>query len=298
MVEVAAGSQPVTHATWTIRDRELSTADHSLVMGIVNTTPDSFSDGGRYAAIEAAVAHGLLMWNQGADIVDVGGESTRPGAEPVSVLEEMSRVVPVIRDLVAQGVVVSVDTMKAEVASAAVGVGVHIINDVSAFSDPEMASLCAATGVGVVLMHMQGEPQTMQDDPRYQDVVSEVISFLETRAEEAIRAGVDRSRICIDPGIGFGKSFDHNLALLAATDRIAAAGYPVLVGTSRKGFLGSILQTAGIETSADERDPATAATVALAVAGGVSVVRVHNVSHALQSARTADAMVRASRRRT
>jgi dihydropteroate synthase len=282
---------------WTIRDRVLSPDDHTLIMGIVNVTPDSFSDGGRYAAVEAAVAHGLSMWNQGADVVDVGGESTRPGAEPVSAIEEMSRVVPIVRDLADQGVVVSVDTMKAEVASAAIGAGAHIINDVSALTDPEMADVCAATGAGVVLMHMQGEPRTMQDDPHYDDVVPEVASFLENRADHAVRAGIARSRICVDPGIGFGKTFDHNLDLLNGVDRLGAIGYPVLIGTSRKGFLGAILQDADYPASADQRDPATAATVALAVVGGASVVRVHNVGHALQAARTADAMVRASRRR-
>lgn len=282
---------------WTIRDRVLSPDDHTLIMGIVNVTPDSFSDGGRYAAVEAAVAHGLSMWNQGADVVDVGGESTRPGAEPVSAIEEMSRVVPIVRDLADEGVVVSVDTMKAEVASAAVGAGAHIINDVSALTDPEMADVCAATGAGVVLMHMQGEPRTMQDDPHYDDVVPEVASFLENRADHAVRAGIARSRICVDPGIGFGKTFDHNLDLLNGVDRLGAIGYPVLIGTSRKGFLGAILQDADYPASADQRDPATAATVALAVVGGASVVRVHNVGHALQAARTADAMVRASRRR-
>lgn len=282
---------------WTIRDRVLSPDDHTLIMGIVNVTPDSFSDGGRYAAVEAAVAHGLSMWNQGADVVDVGGESTRPGAEPVSAIEEMSRVVPIVRDLADQGVVVSVDTMKAEVASAAIGAGAHIINDVSALTDPEMADVCAATGAGVVLMHMQGEPRTMQDDPHYNDVVPEVASFLENRADHAVRAGIARSRICVDPGIGFGKTFDHNLDLLNGVDRLGAIGYPVLIGTSRKGFLGAILQDADYPASADQRDPATAATVALAVVGGASVVRVHNVGHALQAARTADAMVRASRRR-
>ncbi|MCP4966384.1 MAG: dihydropteroate synthase [bacterium] len=266
-------------------------------MGIVNTTPDSFSDGGRYTAVEAAVAHGLALWSQGADIVDVGGESTRPGAEPVAEIEEMSRVVPVVRDLVAQDVVVSVDTMKAAVANAAIAAGAHIINDVTALADPEMVDVCAASGVGVVLMHMQGDPQTMQASPEYGDVVAEVSSFLEDRAQNVIGSGVDASRICIDPGIGFGKTFDNNLELLSGVDRLAGIGYPLLVGTSRKGFLGGILQDAGFPTTAEQRDPATAATVALAVDGGASVVRVHNVGHALQAARTADAMVRASRRR-
>ncbi len=267
-------------------------------MGIVNVTPDSFSDGGRYTGHEQAVARGLAMWNRGADVVDVGGESTRPGAEGVPVEAELGRVVPVVADLVEAGVVVSVDTMKAEVAFAAVAAGAHIVNDVSALGDPDMSAVCAEGGVGVVLMHMLGEPQTMQDDPQYGDVVAEVRDFLEKRVDDAVAAGIDRSRLCVDPGIGFGKTFDHNLELLAGIGTLCELGPPVLVGTSRKGFLGQILDEAGLATEADERDVATAATVALAIAGGASVVRVHNVSHALQAARTADAMVRTSRRRT
>jgi len=282
---------------WRIRDRVLSPSDHTLVMGIVNVTPDSFSDGGRYAGRDEAVARGMALWHQGADIVDVGGESTRPGADPVPVQEEMGRVVPVVGDLVDAGVVVSVDTMKAEVAAAAVAAGAHIINDVTALADEAMATVCAESGVGVVLMHMLGDPRTMQDDPRYGDVVVEVRDYLERRVEYALAAGIDRSRLCIDPGIGFGKTFAHNLELLAGIDEFGEIGLPVLVGTSRKGFLGQILDNAGVATNADERDAATAATVALAISAGAAAVRVHNVSHALQAARTADAMVRASRRR-
>ncbi len=283
--------------SWQIRDRVLSTADHTLIMGVVNATPDSFSDGGYHAARDEAVACGLALWHQGADVVDVGGESTRPGAEPVSADVELGRVVPVVADLVEAGVVVSVDTMKAEVAAAAVAAGAQIVNDVTALRDSEMAAVCAESDVGVVLMHMQGDPGTMQDDPQYGDVVAEVHDYLEKRVEYAVAAGIDRSRLCIDPGIGFGKNFEHNLDLLAGIDTFAGMGLPVLIGTSRKGFLGQILREAGSVTEPDERDVATAATVALAIAGGASVVRVHNVSHALQAARTADAMVRASRRR-
>ena len=284
--------------SWKIRDRVLSTDDHTLVMGIVNTTPDSFSDGGRHDSRDAAVAHGLALWHEGADIVDVGGESTRPGAEPVAVEDEIGRVVPVVAELVERGVVVSVDTMKASVAEAAIAAGAQIINDVTGLRDPEMASLCANTGVGVVLMHMQGDPQTMQDDPTYDDVVADVAAFLADRVEAAMAAGVDRETICIDPGIGFGKTFEHNLALLGSVGRFTDLGCPVLIGTSRKGFLGTILRSAGIDTQPRQRDAATAATVALAVAAGASVVRVHNVSHGLQAVRTADALVRASHWRT
>ncbi len=237
------------------------------------------------------------MWTDGADIVDVGGESTRPGADPVAAKVEIGRVVPVVSDLVDRGVVVSVDTMKAEVAAAAVEAGAHVVNDVTALGDPEMVAVCAESGVGVVLMHMQGSPRTMQDDPSYEDVVREVIEFLEERVDLVVRSGIDRSALCVDPGIGFGKTFEHNLELLNNVSRLTAIGPPVLIGTSRKGFLGSILRDVGVDTTAAQRDPATGATVALAIAAGASVVRVHNVSHALQAARTADAMVRASRRR-
>jgi dihydropteroate synthase len=275
----------------------LSTEDHTLIMGVVNATPDSFSDGGRFAAGEAAIDRGLALWEQGADIIDVGGESTRPGAVAVSAAEEIARAVPVVAALAGRDIVVSIDTMKPVVAEAAIAAGAQIVNDVTALADPAMAALCAESAVGVVLMHMQGDPQTMQVDPRYGNVVAEVATFLEERATTAQIAGIDATRICVDPGIGFGKSFEHNLDLVAGIDELLSLGYPVLLGTSRKGFLGAILGNAGLETAADGRDPATAATVALAVAGGASIVRVHNVGHAFQAARTADAIVRASQRR-
>lgn len=283
--------------TWTIRDRVLSTENHTLIMGVVNVTPDSFSDGGSFVGLDAAISHGRQLLEQGADIIDVGGESTRPGSAPVAAAEEISRVTPVVAALVESGAVVSIDTMKGVVAAAAIAAGAHIVNDVTALADPEMATICADSGVGIVLMHMQGTPQTMQDDPRYDDVVSEVAAFLERRAVIAAGSGIDHSRICVDPGIGFGKTFEHNLELLANVGRFSALDYPVLIGTSRKGFLGTILRNAGLDTTADRRDPASAATVALAIASGASVVRVHNVGHTLQAARSADAIVRASQRR-
>jgi dihydropteroate synthase len=263
-------------------------------MGIVNVTPDSFSDGGLYADYQGAVTHGMRLQDRGADILDVGGESTRPGADPISAGEEIERVVPVVAALVERGAVVSIDTMKAEVAEAAVAAGVHIVNDITALRDPGMAAVCAGSGVGVVLMHMQGTPETMQIAPHYEDVATEVLGYLEERARVGIDAGIDADRIVIDPGIGFGKLFDHNIELINATARFAASGFPVLIGTSRKGFLGAIMRDAGFETVGAERDPATAATVALAVAGGAAVVRVHNVGHGVQAARTADAIVRSS----
>jgi dihydropteroate synthase len=286
-----------SYPVWHIRGRVLSTRHHTLIMGVLNATPDSFSDGGRYAVAAVAVAAGIDMWNQGADVIDVGGESTRPGAEPVSVEEELDRVVPVVSGLVEHGVVVSVDTMKAAVAAAAVTAGAHIVNDVTALGDPDMAAVCAGSGVGVVLMHMKGNPQTMQIAPHYESLVPEVVTYLNARAGAAQRAGVERERICLDPGIGFGKTHAHNIELLNNIGMLAESGYPVLVGTSRKGFLGAVLSAAGLETVAAERDPATTATVALAIAGGASIVRVHNVGHAFQAARVADAIVRASQRR-
>ncbi len=284
---------------WRMRDHVLDPADHTLVMGVVNVTPDSFSDGGAFATVagtdhEAAIAHGLALWNGGADIVDVGGESTRPGAAAVSLDEEISRVVPVVAGLTAAGVIVSVDTSKPEVASAALAAGAHVINDVTAFGHPDMAQVCAERGAGVVLMHMQGSPGTMQDNPTYGDVVGEVGDYLMGRATAALSAGISPERICLDPGIGFGKTLEHNLELLARLGELVGRGFPVLVGASRKRVLGAILEEAGIRTEAIERDPATAATVALAVAAGVAAVRVHDVKSAVQSARIADAIVRTS----
>ena len=255
-------------------------------MGIVNVTPDSFSDGGLFADTEAAISHGRLLFADGADIVDVGGESTRPGAAAVTAADELDRVQDVVAALSAEGPV-SIDTSKAEVAAAAVDAGAVVINDVTALSDAAMADVAAATGAGLVLMHMQGTPRTMQDDPHYSDVVAEVREFLLGRAETALDAGVSATAIAIDPGIGFGKTLRHNLDLLARIDVLVDTGYPVVVGASRKRFLGALTET----QAAADRDPATAATVALAVAAGVAVVRVHNVAMSLQAARTASAIV-------
>lgn len=258
-------------------------------MGALNVTPDSFSDGGLYATTDAAVRRGLEMLAQGADLVDVGGESTRPGSDPVPAEEEMRRVLPVVRALSAAGAVVSVDTAKAEVAAAALEAGAAAVNDVTALGDPAMGGVVAGAGAGVVLMHMRGTPRTMQDDPRYGDVLAEVAAFLAARADAARVAGIDPAAICVDPGIGFGKRLEHNLALLAGIPRLAALGHPVLVGASRKRFIADIL---GPIPAAD-RDAATAAAHVLAIAGGAAVIRTHNVVVGLQTARVADAIVRA-----
>jgi len=265
----------------------LSDHDHTLVMGALNVTPDSFSDGGRFLEVDAAIARGLEFYAEGADLVDVGGESTRPGAEPISARTEIERVVPVIAALAAKGVVVSIDTSKAEVAAAALEAGALVVNDVTAIDDPEMAGLVAEWSAGLVLVHMQGEPRTMQHDPRYDDVVEDVARALEATAASAVDAGVRRESICLDPGIGFGKTLAHNLDLLAlGVSRLTERGFPILVGVSRKSFIAKILG------EIDDRDAASAAAQVLAIASGASIIRSHNVVMALRTARVADAIVR------
>ncbi|HVM44581.1 MAG TPA: dihydropteroate synthase, partial [Candidatus Thermoplasmatota archaeon] len=225
---------------WRIRDGELPVGARTLLMGVVNVTPDSFSDGGRHASEGTAVAHALGLLREGADILDVGGESTRPGAAPVPADEEARRVLPVVRRLVAAGARVSVDTSKAGVAAQALAEGAHVVNDVTAGRDPNMLRVVARAGAGLVLMHMQGEPRTMQQAPRYDDVVKEVAQFLIERARAAEAAGVARESIALDPGIGFGKALEHNLALLRHLDELRRLGYPLLVGASRKQFIGAL----------------------------------------------------------
>jgi dihydropteroate synthase len=249
-----------------------------LVMGVLNVTPDSFSDGGLYLDPDDAVTRGLAMAASGADVVDVGGESSRPGARPVDAAEERSRVVPVVAAL-AGHIRVSVDTVKPEVAEAAVEAGATLINDVSASLWP----VAAASGVGWVAMHMQGTPPTMQERPHYGDVVAEVRSFLVDRARQARDGGVDE--VWIDPGIGFGKTVDHNLSLLRHLPELASTGFPVLVGTSRKGFLGTVAPAPdGRPTPVEDRGPASLATAVWAMLSGASMVRVHDVAATVQAA--------------
>jgi len=244
------------------------------VMGIVNVTPDSFSDGGAWLDPAAAIAHGKALIDDGATIVDVGGESTRPGAEPVGAEQERRRVLPVLEGLRDSGARLSIDTSKASVAAAALDAGASIVNDVTALrGDPQMAGLLAQRGCDCCLMHMLGEPRTMQDDPRYDDVVDDVKAFLGRRLEFAVAAGVAEERIWLDPGIGFGKTIDHNLELLARLDELLSLGRPIVVGTSRKSFLGTITGRA-----AGDRIPGTIATNVLALARGASVFRVHDVA--------------------
>jgi len=268
-----------------------STASRFRVMGIVNVTPDSFSDGGLYLDPAAAVEHARELERAGAAILDFGGESTRPGAEPVSAAEERRRVIPVIEELVATGLraQVSIDTSKAAVAEAALSAGATLVNDVTALrGDAEMASLVAASGAECCLMHMLGEPRTMQQDPRYDDVVSEVKAFLEERIAFAISAGVAEERILVDPGIGFGKTAAHNLELLSRIAELVALGRPVVVGTSRKSFLGRLTGRA-----TEDRLAGTIATNVLAYERGASVFRVHDVGPVHDALAVAAATVRA-----
>jgi len=256
-------------------------------MGIVNVTPDSFYDGGRRLDSARAVAGGIAMVEAGADIIDIGGESTRPGAEPVSVDEELTRVLPVIRGLrKSSEVPISIDTYKASVAAAALDEGADIVNDITALRfDPEMASLVAAQRVPVVLMHMQGIPRTMQVEPHYSDVVREVRDFLGAQVRRAIEAGIAQERIIIDPGIGFGKSLEHNLTLLRELSVLASLGQPILVGVSRKHFIGKIL-----DLGTQERLEGSLAAAAAAVFAGANIIRAHDVMETWRVLRIIDAI--------
>jgi dihydropteroate synthase len=260
------------------------------IMGILNVTPDSFSDGGEWFAFDQAVAHARTLVAEGADILDIGGESTRPGAAPVDVDEEMRRVVPVVAALRDTGAQISVDTMKLTVAEAAVDAGATYVNDVTAFRhDPALAGFVAERGCDCCLMHMLGEPRTMQENPVYDDVVDDVRAFLEERARFAVSAGVREERIMVDPGIGFGKTLEHNLELLRRLDEIVAIGFPVVVGTSRKSFLGHLT---GREDPHD-RVAATLATSVLALERGARVFRVHDVAPTRDALAVATATLRA-----
>jgi dihydropteroate synthase len=260
------------------------------LMGIVNVTPDSFSDGGLFLDAGSAIDHGRKLAAEGAEILDVGGESTRPGAAAIGAEEELERVAPVVETLAGAsgpGVPVSIDTAKRAVAEAALEAGAKIVNDVTALrGDPELAPLCADRGCGLVLMHMLGDPRTMQDDPRYDDVVDDVRAFLAERIESAISAGIAEDRIWVDPGIGFGKTVEHNLELLRRLGELGELGRPIVIGTSRKSFIGK-LTGAGVE----ERLGGTVASNVLAYANGADVLRVHDVAPVREAIQTADAVI-------
>jgi len=277
--ESAGGYRGARADRWRLRTRELRFGELPVLMGIINVTPDSFSDGGRYFDPQSAVDHALEMAAAGAAILDVGGESTRPYSVPVSAEEELRRVLPVVTRLCEQtSLPVSIDTSKALVAREALAAGAEIINDVTGISDPAMIELAVEAGAGVCAMHMQGTPQNMQDDPRYDDVVREIHTYLELRRNALLKAGMVAERIGLDPGIGFGKSHEHNLTLLANCHRFHDLGHPLVVGHSRKGFIGKVLG----DKSADR----TAASIGVALAlarQGVQVLRIHDVREVQQA---------------
>ncbi|MFN2590404.1 MAG: dihydropteroate synthase [Actinomycetota bacterium] len=275
---------------WRVGDRVLDCGKRTLVMGVLNVTPDSFSDGGQFFDPETAVSRGIGMVAEGADLIDVGGESTRPGADPVSVDEERRRVLPVIKRLAAEvDAPISIDTRKADVAVAALEAGAAIVNDISAGRDPDMFAVARDAGAGVVLMHMRGEPATMQEFTDYVDVVAEVRDQLAVRVDEAREAGVDADRIVVDPGIGFAKTPDQNLTLLRDVRSFFELGRPVLVGPSRKSFIGKVL-----DVDVEERLEGTAAAVAWLVAEGTHIVRVHDVKEMVRVIRVVEAIKRGS----
>ena len=273
---------------WRTSRRTFDLADRGLIMGIVNVTPDSFSDGGHFARTDDAVAHALRLTDEGADILDIGGESTRPGAAAVTVEEELRRVIPVIEKLAGKtAAALSVDTSKAAVARAAAVAGAEIINDVTALrGDDNMPCAAAESGCAVVLMHMQGTPRTMQLNPHYNDVVAEVAGHLAQRVAAARAAGIGPEHIAIDPGIGFGKTVEHNMQLITGLGRFAALGHPVLLGTSRKSFLATVAQSPELE----DRDLPTAVLTALGYGSGARLFRVHAVRPNLQALRLAEAL--------
>lgn len=271
-----------------VRGRRMPLGARTLLMGILNVTPDSFSDGGLYFDGDRAVEHGLALIAEGADIIDVGGESSRPGSMPVPEDEELRRVVPVIRGLRERtGVLISIDTVKASVARAAVEAGADIVNDISSFSaDPLMAGTIASSGASVVLMHMKGIPKNMQEKPSYEDVTGEVYSFLAGKLEEAEKAGIPAERVIVDPGIGFGKTVEHNLILMRDQDVFLGLGRPLLMGFSRKAFIGRVL---GVP--AEERLEGTIAAAVLSVVRGAHMLRVHDVGAVSRAVRLAEAVL-------
>ena len=275
--------------TWKLPGRALDCDERTLVMGVLNVTPDSFSDGGRFLDHEDAVKQALRMVEDGADLVDVGGESTRPGSDPVPADEERRRVVPIVERLAREvEVPISIDTRRAEVAAAAVEAGAKIVNDVTAGRDPEMFDVVRSSGAALVLMHMKGEPKTMQEAPHYDDVVREVHDYLGERVEAAVAAGIGREAISVDPGLGFAKTTPHSLVLMKHTDALLDLGRPVLVGPSRKSFIGDVLGT-----EVGERAEGTVGAACYMVGKGAHIVRVHDVRETVRAVRVVDAILRA-----
>ena len=273
------------------RGKSLTFGKCTRIMGILNVTPDSFSDGGRYLDVDHAIAYAHQMVEDGADIIDIGGESSRPGALPVSIDEELARVLPVIGDLANRtATLISIDTYKSAVARRALQAGAHIVNDITALGDVEMARVVAEMDAGLILMHMKGVPRTMQHSPVYHDLIDEVQTFLRQRVDKAQAEGVCPDQIMIDPGIGFGKTAEHNIEILRRLDAFRSLDKPILIGTSRKSFIGRLLNL----PNPDDRLEGTAATVAWAIAHGADVVRVHDVKAMCQVAQMTDAIHRGS----
>jgi len=274
---------------WIARDVTFEFPRPMLVMGIVNTTPDSFADGGQFLDTGSAVDHALRLADEGAEIIDIGGESTRPGSESVPAAEELRRVIPVIERLAKRSeVILSIDTQKPEVAKAALDAGAAIVNDVAANREsPEMWKVVAAARAGYVCMHMQGTPQTMQAEPQYGDVLREVGEFFKMRLTDMVKHGIDNGQVALDPGIGFGKNLEHNIKLLSGLNRFSVAERPLLVGVSRKSFIGKLL---GTQTG--DRLPASLACATWAAVEGAHIVRVHDVAETVQAVRMAEALQR------
>jgi dihydropteroate synthase len=283
-----------------LRSRRLVLGERTLIMGVLNVTPDSFSDGGKFFSLKSAIDGALAMERAGADIIDIGAESTRPGSAGISAAEELQRLLPVLETLRTRlKIPISVDTQKAGVAEIALGAGAALLNDISGLKhDPKMGKVAARFGVPLVLMHMRGTPRTMQKQPFAKNVLKDVIAGLRHSITIARRAGVRNSQIILDPGIGFGKSFQQNYELLARLPELAELGYPLLVGTSRKGFLGATLASHGKSAPPEARIWGTAATVTVSILGGAHIVRVHDVAEMAQVAKVADALRDASRRST
>ena len=275
---------------WRVGPHLLECGARTHVMGVVNVTPDSFSDGGRFLDPAVAIEHGRRLAAEGADLIDVGGESTRPGADPVPVDEELARVLPVVEGLAATvDVPVSIDTRRGAVARAAIAEGAWVVNDVTGGRDPDLLGAAADSGAGLVLMHMLGDPRTMQADPRYDDVVAEILTYLGRRLAAAVQAGVSKEHVALDPGLGFGKTLQHNLVLMRDIAAFAELGRPVVVGPSRKSFIGAVLDGAPV----DERLDGTAGAVAWLAGRGAHVVRVHDVREMARVVRVVDAIARA-----
>lgn len=274
---------------WKTKDRVIDLNERGLIMGILNATPDSFSDGGRYVAVEVAVSHAIGMLQDGAEIIDIGGESTRPGAPKISEEEELARVIPVIKGLRdVSKCLISIDTSKAAVAKAAIEAGADIVNDVTGLTgDVNMAKVCAESNVGVIVMHMQGTPQTMQDAPKYQDVLRDVRRYFEDRYRMLTKQGVDPQCLCFDPGVGFGKTLEHNLQLLHGLGSLEVWERPILLGVSRKSMIGKILN----HEEAEDRDAGTVALTAIGRRAGAQIHRVHEIKRNYEAMRMAEAVL-------